>query len=154
MSADADPRALLSEFGRRLGIPDVTFDGQANCRLGFDDIVLDIEWQSDAGELVIQSDIGDLPSQRNAEFLTRLLELNLGSALTTAGSVGINRNTNRLIYTDHTPLRGLTIETLERFIQVSVNLVEAWRNIIESRQFAQPDAGESISSEFAAMIRV
>lgn len=154
MSADADPRALLSEFGRKLGIPDVAFDGAGNCRLGFDDIILDIEWQSEAGELVVQSDIGELPSTRDAEFFMRLLELNLGSGLTTAGSIGINRNISRLVYTDHTPLRGMTIETLEQFIQVSVNLVEAWRNIIASRRFAQPDAGESISSEFAAMIRV
>jgi hypothetical protein len=154
MSDAPDPRTLIAEFGRKLGIPDVAFDGEGNCRLGFDDVILDITWQKETRELIVESVIGELPSHRDGEFYARLLELNLGAALSAAGSIGIDRGVNRLAYTDHTPLRGMTIESFERFIKVTVDLVEAWRSILASRQFAQPGAGADVSAEFAAMIRV
>jgi hypothetical protein len=154
MAADPDARALLSDFGRKLGIPDVAFDATGACRLGFDDIILDIEWQQVTGELVVRSVIGELPDYQDSEFLARLLEVNLGGALSGAGSVGIDRNARQIVYTDHTPLRGMTEESFERFIQVVVDLVEAWRKIIASRDFAQPGSSAIIESAFASMIRV
>jgi hypothetical protein len=153
MTAGPDPHQLIAEFGRNLGIPDVGFDERGHCRLGFDNVELDMTWLNAPGELVVTSPVGECPARRNDEFCAKLLEINLAGALSSAGAVGIDRATERIVYTDHTPLRGLTLESLARFIKMSVDLVEAWRGILATPEFTQHDSRQQAEGRLSSALQ-
>jgi hypothetical protein len=82
--------------------------------------------------------------------------MNLGSAMATAGSVGLNRTASQLVYIDHIPIRGMSLHYLEIFIKKSVDLVEAWRNLLSSREFmsAKAEFVSATNGDFGATIRI
>lgn len=135
MSTVADPKILFSEFGRKLGIPDLALDENNAIRLSFDDIVIDAQYNPEKKHLVLLSILGDFPATNNAEIYANLLEVNLAGLLVGSGAVGLDRQESRLIYVDHLSFEGLSQESFEEFFRKSVNVAEAWRNLIASPEF-------------------
>ncbi|MFD2250720.1 hypothetical protein FHS82_001528 [Pseudochelatococcus lubricantis] len=152
MSTLADPTFLFSEFGRKLGLPDLKLDDNNAIRLTFDDIVIDAQYDPDKRHLILLSVIGNLPAAVDTERYANLLEVNLAGLLVGTGAIGLDRQENRLIYADHLSFEGLEQAAFEEFFRQSVNVAEAWRNLISSREFtadARPDAvsaGEQLAS--------
>ncbi len=133
MSNPPDARMFIAEFGRKVELPEMAFDENGNCQLGFDDIVVNIEWHQAAGELTLRSALGDLPPTHDDDFYASLLEMNLASAMLTGGVIGLDRVAKKLVYIDRRPIRGMTQEDFERFIKASIDRVEAWQEIVAGR---------------------
>lgn len=153
MTTVADPKILFSEFGRKLGIPDLALDENNAIRLSFDDIVVDAQYDPDKKHMVLLSILGDFPATNNAEVYANLLEVNLAGLLVGSGAVGLDRQENRLIYVDHLSFEGLSQEALEEFFRKSVNVAEAWRNLIASPEFnaTSPSTLPQSDEEFASL---
>lgn len=153
MTTVADPKILFSEFGRKLGIPDLALDENNAIRLSFDDIVVDAQYDPDKKHMVLLSILGDFPATNNAEVYANLLEVNLAGLLVGSGAVGLDRQENRLIYVDHLSFEGLSQDALEEFFRKSVNVAEAWRNLIASPEFnaTSPSTLPQSDEEFASL---
>lgn len=149
----ADPQLLLSEFGRKLGIPGLALDENNAIRLSFDDIVVDAQYDPAKKHLVLLSILGDFPITSNAEIYANLLEVNLAGLLVGSGAVGLDRQENRLIYCDHLSFEGLSQDAFEEFFRRSVNVAEAWRNLIASPEFSNSSSSslQPPDEEFASL---
>ncbi|MFT0892405.1 type III secretion system chaperone [Pseudochelatococcus sp. G4_1912] len=156
MSTVADPKILFSDFGRKLGIPGLALDDNNAIRLSFDEIIIDAQYDPEKKHLVLLSILGDFPATNNSEVYANLLEVNLAGLLVGSGAVGLDRQENRLIYVDHLSFEGLTQESFEEFFRKSVNVAEAWRNLINSREFgvASSQSASSPPDEEFASLRV
>ena len=131
----ADPVEMLSEFGRRIGIPDVVFDEDGYCCLGFDDVVLNLELNGPASHLIISSEIGKLPSQPPESLLLRYLALNHAALIMGTGGIGVNEDRRTIVYVERIQLRGLDIEIVEAEITRIVDRVEALKSTLSAPGF-------------------
>lgn len=128
-----DPNYLLSEIGRPLGLPELQFDARGFCRLGFDDVIVDLELLRAAGLIVVHASLGRAPDVQDASFYRSLLQMNAASMITGGGSIGINAKTGELSYIDRCELRNLTPELLTTFLQTTIGRIEGWTAIAAER---------------------
>ncbi len=115
---------ILGEFGNRIGIPNLSFDEHGYCCLMFDDIVVNIEADSDSETLFLYSNVGDLPSESSPSLYQTLLEKNFLFRGTGGGTLGIDKNTQIIAYAYQIPFKLVTIESFERTLESFVNISE------------------------------
>jgi len=142
----ADPPAILTEFGRRMGILDIVFDDDGHCCLGVEDVVLNIEHNESLEQLIVLSEVGKLPAQPSAFLLSRYLAINHLALIMGAGGIGVDEDKRIVRFVERIPLRGLDIETLEADITHIVNRVEALKIILSSPGFDMPNMGAGDSA--------
>lgn len=122
-----EARALLPEFGRTVGVPELAFDANGFSMIGFGDVEVMLHLQSVAQEYLVTSPIGPLPSQPRAEFFARLLEINLARVLIRSGTLGIDRTASCIMYADRWPFAGMSLAAFERRMNDLVGSVRGWR---------------------------
>lgn len=154
MSTVSDPKILFSDFGRKLGIDGLALDENNAIRLSFDDIIIDAQYDAEKKHLVLLSILGDFSANSPAETYANLLEVNLAGLLVGSGAVGLDRQESRLIYVDHLSFEGLSQESFEEFFRKSVNVAEAWRNLIASPEFNASSSSLPPPDEEYASLRV
>jgi len=135
MAVIKDPAEILTEFGERIGIPDVEFDEDGYCCLGFDDVVLNLELNEAAGHIIISSEIGKLPSQPTESILFRYLALNHLALMMGTGGIGVDEDRRVVMFVDRVSLRGLDIQIIEAEITRIVDRAEALAAALSSPEF-------------------
>ncbi|MGI6245103.1 MAG: type III secretion system chaperone [Pseudochelatococcus sp.] len=147
MSTLADPQFLFSEFGRKLGIPELALDENNAVRLSFDNVIVDAQYDPEKKHLILLSVIGEFPAAAGTDIYANLLEVNLAGLLVGSGGIGFDRQDNRLIYVDHLSFEGLSQDAFEEFFRRSVNVAEAWQQLIASPEFSA--GGSSTEAKLA-----
>jgi Tir chaperone protein (CesT) family len=134
-----DHRAILADFGKTIGIPQIEFDAQGHCCLGFDEVVLNIEYNADLKHFLIYSALGPLPPVPDVSLMERLLDLNYASLIMGKGAIGVDRDARAIIFVERIALRGLTSKDFEDAIQSIVNRVEALKEQVAAQGGRAPD---------------
>jgi hypothetical protein len=127
----------------------MTFDEDGGCMLGFDDCVIEIEYQGQTESLSLRSNVCDIPATAPADYFAKILELNLGAYAFNTAFLAVDRIAGKVVLINHVALRGLDPALFEKFVSLSVHLVELWRDLLTAREFAvQPTARhlETLSS--------
>lgn len=135
MTFFADHVEILSEFGKMVGIPDVAFDQDGYCCLGFDDVVLNIEHNETFRHLLVFSEVASLPAQPNKSLLLLLLKLNYASLVMGAGGISIDEHAGTIMFVERIPLRGLDNVAFEAAMRSIVDRVEALKTAMSDPDF-------------------
>ncbi|CAK0757457.1 CesT family type III secretion system chaperone [Gammaproteobacteria bacterium] len=123
---------LLRDFGRTIGILDLSFDEHHYCCLLLDDIVLNLELEEEKETLFLYAHLGALPREASTDFYASLLEGNFFHRQTAGGVLGMEKASGILVLAHRWPYANLTLNTLEKLIENFTNAAEYW-----SRQIAE-----------------
>ncbi|MBZ2170573.1 CesT family type III secretion system chaperone [Nitratidesulfovibrio sp. SRB-5] len=122
---------VLRDFGARMGMDGLAFDGDGICVLRFDDVTVNLELERDKGAeglLHAFSVIADLPRDeaQAAAVCRHALEQNVGLMLAGAGAVGL-RQPHGLVLANTVGAAGLDVNGLEAFLERQVTVAEGMR---------------------------
>ncbi len=122
---------VLRDFGARMGMDGLAFDGDGICVLRFDDVTVNLELERDKGAeglLHAFSVIAELPRDeaQAAAVCRHALEQNVGLMLAGAGSVGL-RQPYGLVLANSVGAAGLDVNGLEAFLERQVTVAEGMR---------------------------
>lgn len=122
---------VLREFGARMGMDGLAFDGDGICVLRFDEVTVNLELERDKGaegQLHAFSVVAELPQDeaRATAVCRHALEQNVGLMLAGAGSVGL-RQPHGLVLANSVGAAGLDVNGLEAFLERQVVVAEGMR---------------------------
>lgn len=122
---------VLREFGDRIGMDGLAFDGEGICVLRFDDVTVNLEVERDKGTeglLHAFTVIAQLPQDeaQAAAVCRHALEQNVGLMLAGAGSVGL-RQPYGLVLANTVGAADLNTNELEAFLERHVLVAEGMR---------------------------
>lgn len=130
---------LIGDFGKRIGINDLELDENGHCCLGFDSVILNIDYNESNDIFVINSKIGEIPDIVSNNLLRRIEEINLAALMNGTGAVGVDYVARKIVFVDRVLLRDLTLDDFEALIQSTVNRVEALASVVTAQAFTQGD---------------
>jgi hypothetical protein len=145
--ANAEMAAILAEFGKGIGIPQLAFDEGGYCCLFFDEIVVNLELDEETEQLSLYSNVGDLPEDVKPGFYEALLEANYFFRNTGGATLGIDRNARLVALVYRVSYPTLNLVQFERIIENFVNVTETW--IRKVRELDAP--GEAPAQESAGV---
>lgn len=117
---------LLSEFGKEIGIPDLTFDENGTCSLIFDDVVVNIEKNTDDEKIFLYSNLGTIPPQQREAFYKKLLEANAFFKGTGGGTLAVDEHSNIVLFLYQVPVKSLDHGAFSKTMENYINIVEYW----------------------------
>jgi Tir chaperone protein (CesT) family len=127
--------ALLSEFGRKIGLPKLRADESGYCALSFDDVDAHLQYEGEQDEVVVFTRLGTVDLDDPTETYARLLGGNLFWEGTGGATLAVEPETGMVFLQAKAAVRSLDGagfgSLLERFIVAA----ERWRKEIV------PDAG-------------
>lgn len=117
---------ILAEFGRGIGLDSLALDANGYCCLGFDEVVVNIEWVPRSEQLMLYCHLGFVPAQADAAWYRELLEANHFFRGTGGATLGVDPATQSIAMVQPLALAILTPARLETELQGFVNGAEAW----------------------------
>lgn len=140
---------LIADYGKYVGLEGFAFDEENQIFLEAGGHELLIEYTGEHTGLLFQSKVASLPAAPGEALLSALLDLNTSSFRTGAGVLGLNTETTTLIWMDRAPLAGLTVESLDAFIDAAPEKLKVWGSLITEvlEPLAQGSTTESASTE-------
>jgi hypothetical protein len=138
-----DPHEILTDFGKTIGIPDIAFDADGHCCLGFDDMAVDLAVNEGDGHMIVSSEIATVAVDADGAVLLRYLALNHAALITGAGAIGLDTGKRVVRYIERIPLRGLDEAAFRTAMTLIVDRIEKLRDWLASERFEGPDAGGS-----------
>lgn len=151
MSERTSLDAALGELGAELGIEGLAFDQAGLCRLGVDDLVLDLERDGTGSRLFLSSLVGELPATGREAAMARLLDANCYFKGTQGGTLGVAAGTDSVVLAYQAPAGGLGFPELRRTLENFVAAAEHARGLLEAGQAEAAPAAMDMSAPF--MIR-
>lgn len=153
-----DHNELLAGYGRSVGIEGIAFDDAGEAYLAFDDIVIRFFHDAARRQILLSAPVFDDTVTPDVDVYASLLELNLGGILHDSGSVGLDKDTGAVIFSNAISLAGLEQARFDAFVAAGIDLVEAWRKLVESENFPRmiekPPESVPPEDDAIAMIRV
>ncbi len=122
---------ILKEFGKKVGLSELSLDENGYCCLSFDDVVLNIELDENSELLFVYSNLGDLPENSRESFYEMLLCANCLYRETQGGVLGVDKDASIVVYSYQIPVRALDELKFERIIENFVNMAEFWTEKIK-----------------------
>ncbi len=132
MSIVADPKELLAGFGRSIGLANVAFDDEDEALLLFDAIAVRFLYDKERQLILVSSPLVNHEVEPDLDVYAHLLELNLLGILNGSGSIGLDRENQTVIFANSISLIGLEQDRFNEFVNVSVDVIESWRQGLEA----------------------
>ena len=132
---------VLSEFGHKIGLPQIVFSEERLCTLSFDDIIVHIELSEDGSLLSCYLWIADVAEARRPEVALAISDANYLLARTHGATLGMNRHSGDLVLVAKIPDATLTLAGFEQVLENLVNLAQTWQQKIAADP--SPQAAEA-----------
>ncbi|WP_185961354.1 type III secretion system chaperone [Telmatospirillum sp. J64-1] len=139
---------ILAEFGRTIGLEELTFDAYGYCCLGFDNVLVNMELVPQAQQLMLYAHLGLAPQPASAELYESLLEANHFFRGTGGATIGVDPATRSIALVYALPLPSLTPVLLEAEIKGFVDIAESWMTRLD-----QPAGGTDTSEQQGPMFQ-
>ncbi len=123
--------SLLNDFGKNLGIEDLSFDDNNYCCLFFDDFVINLELTNEGDILYFYANVGEIPSSGKENFYEMLLQANFLFSQTNGASLGISKQGNFVLLSYQIITSGLDLNKFTNIVENFVNTVELWSKKID-----------------------
>lgn len=119
---------LLEEFGRHVGLDDLTLSENGTASLAIDAVELHLAADDEGRTLVMFADVGTPPhpDQTSREYYETLLKANFLHLGTGGATLGMDRDAGFVALMDRVPVAGLNAADLADRVERFVNLAEAW----------------------------
>ncbi|MBF0099433.1 MAG: type III secretion system chaperone [Desulfobacterales bacterium] len=127
-------KKMITDFGKNIGLPELTFDENGYLCLMFDDVVVNIEAMFETEQLFFYTNIGEIPHENKEAFYEMLLTANYFFKETAGGTIGIDKNANIISLAYQLPFTSLTTNKLEKTVENFINVAENWINKIKTFQ--------------------
>ena len=126
MSSRDAIQAILGEFGRSIGLNDLTFDAAGYCALLFDEALV-VNMEIDQGEqaLVLYSLLGE-PAGDAMTAYRDLLRANFRANRSDEAVLGMQPDSNAIVLSRWVALAGLELSQFSTALEQFVNAVESW----------------------------
>jgi hypothetical protein len=120
-------RALVREFGARIGLPQIDFDGDNFCTLSFDDVIVNLESADGSEFLSCYLWIAAVDEERRPAVAEAVADANYLFAGTHGATLGMSRSSGDLVLAAQLAEATLTLTRLEQTLKNLVDLAQAWR---------------------------
>ena len=118
-----DAETLLSDFGKYIGLPGLTFGEQGFVGLMFDDHALNILYDGSRNSFVFYGPLGAIPSD-DSRFFRRLLAECHYSVFHGEGALTIDEQHDQVVWSDVVPLADLTQDHFQERLKAAVDQIE------------------------------
>lgn len=141
---------LLTAFGQEIGIPELTFDANGTCSLIFDDMVVNIEKNTEGEKIFLYSTVGTIPTTEKETFYKMLLESNAFFKGTGGGTLAVDEPSDAVLFLYQMSVKAMDNAAFSRTIENFINITEHWINKLSRQQNAQ-DGSDSADSGHVGM---
>lgn len=136
-----DAETLLSDFGKYIGLPGLTFGEQGFVGLMFDDHALNILYDGARDAFVLYGPIGPTPTGDEGFFRRLLAECHY-AIFNGQGALTVDEQHDQVVWSDIVPLSGLTQERFQETLKAAVDQMEFLKgSLFES--LVRPDTAAS-----------
>src|SRR3712207_4379413 len=123
-----DLGALLSTYGRSIGLPDLALDGQGVCRLVFDGgLAVDLEPVAGSDRFPVYSELAGLPSPDPLLVYRELMEAHLFGRAPGPAYFGCDSGLGRLFLVMTLDMAGLDLARFSDLMARFVEQARFWR---------------------------
>ncbi|HVB88649.1 MAG TPA: type III secretion system chaperone [Beijerinckiaceae bacterium] len=147
-------QALMAQLGERLDIENLNLDDDGYCCVGFDDVVVNFEYEEEGDEFLLFSKVADTPADVSARYVEEVLDLSYGGMLTSGGSLGLDRAAGAIMFADRIVLRGMTDDAFEAAVESFVDRSESWERLFAGPEFTRATADGPKLEDVGAMMRI
>ncbi len=116
---------LLTDFGKALGLDELSLDESGYCCLSFDEVVVNIESVGDSSLVLLYSSLGVLPEDAGREVYGRLLAANYFFQETAGGTIGLETASGAVAMTRVIDAVGMEVLDWEAAIKGFVDAAES-----------------------------
>ena len=132
---------LLTAFGQEIGIPDLAFDANGTCSLIFDDMVVNIEKNTEGEKIFLYSTVGTIPATDKEPFYKMLLEANAFFKGTGGGTLAIDEPSCAVLFLYQMSVKAMDNAAFSRTIENFINITEHWVNKLNGQHASQDSVG-------------
>ena len=123
---------LLKSFGKSIGLADAAPDGDGYCAMSFDDLVVHFQYDADADELTIFSQIGEVDEDRTEGIYGMLLAANLFWQGSKGATISADPDTRHVFVADRRPVGALNGAAFQGWLGKFIDTAEHWRKRLQS----------------------
>lgn len=123
-------QGVISEFGGRLGAPDMAADDEGYIGLTFDGVETHLQYDSDQDDVVVFTRLAEVDAERAAEIYGMLLGANMFWQGTNGATLSVEPDSGMAFLAERRPLAGLTVEALNDWLEPFLATAEMWRKRI------------------------
>ena len=124
-------QSLIQELGASLGAPDLQADSDGYVALGFDDLEVHLQYETDDELIVMFTRLPAVEVDRAGEIYGMLLHANLFGQGTQGATFSIDADTGRVFLADRHAREGLDGDAIVQWLEHFVNLGVYWRQRLE-----------------------
>lgn len=150
-----DAEVLLSEFGKYIGLPGLSFGEQGFVGLMFDDHTLNILYDGPRDAFLLYGPLGAIPSGDDGFFRRLLAECHY-SLFNGEGALTIDEQNGQVVWSDCVPLSDLTQARFQARLKAAVDQIEFLKGSL-FEALAQNSPKRAATSEAAsdsALVRI
>jgi hypothetical protein len=133
----ADPDELTRQYALSLGLEDTALDENGELILLYDSIVVRFFVERERQLIILSAPATNKGVPHDVAVYAILLELNLKGSADGDGSLGLDSDSGILFYTHAISLVGLDQDRFRAFVERSLGVIMAWRQVIESDDFSR-----------------
>lgn len=131
-------QALVSEFGGRIGVPEMAADDEGYIALSFDDTELHLQHEAETGEIVAFTRLGEVEIERAAEIYGMLLGANLFWQGTNGATFSLEPDLGVVFLADRKADGGMTPERLNDWLEGFLNTTIYWKKRLAAANAGGP----------------
>ena len=121
---------LMAAFGAEIGIADLAADGGGSYNISFDEMIVSLSEDREAGRLVIQGEVGEPPEGGREHFYRLLLEMGFRGALTGGAAFVMQPDAETVWLQRVDALATLDFEGFKSVLETFVALLENMRRTV------------------------
>ncbi|HUZ66597.1 MAG TPA: type III secretion system chaperone [Beijerinckiaceae bacterium] len=145
---------LVGKLGLRLEIEFLELDDDNYCCVGFDDVVVNFEYEEEREEFLLFARVADAPGEPSRRYIEEVLDLSYGGMLTSGGCLGLDSPGGAVMFADRIPLRGLCEDSFEAAVKNFVDRAEEWGRLFAGPEFTRATAAGPNLGDMGEMMRI
>lgn len=118
-----DAEALLSDFGKYIGLPGLTFGEHGFVGLMFDDHALNVLYDGPRDAFLLYGPVGPIPTSDEGFFRRLLAECHY-AIFNGQGALTIDEQHGQVVWSETAPLSDLTQERFQEKLKAAVDQIE------------------------------
>ncbi|MEJ2794936.1 type III secretion system chaperone [Iodobacter sp. LRB] len=127
-------QALIRELGVALAVPDMEADEGGYLSLTIDSLQIHLQYDEEADDILVFAGLLALDNSRKVEIYEQLLAANLFWRGTRGGTFSVDFDSGWVYLANRLATTGLELKTLELWLELFVNLVLHWQQLLEGRE--------------------
>ena len=124
-------QGLVSDFGAKVGMPDMAADDEGYIAISFDDRVFHLQYETDADRIVVFTKLGEVEVDRLVEIYSMLLAANMFWQGTNGATFSVEPDLGTVFLADRRAASTLNLDGLSDWLEGFINITEYWAKKLE-----------------------